>query len=124
MAKHKQIKRMKLNSRDLFLLNSLSESRLASVFFASVKTIQLWKGWGLPYFTVNGDYYYNYDEIWDWLNAPSKEDKNKTNNTVMWERTPEYLLPQAVTLINFKNVKPGDYWLVPVDSKEEGGTND
>lgn len=120
MPKTKNIN-IKSKSIEAFLLNSLSEKYLARVLYISVKTLAIWRSFGLPYFEIINSEgkrttYFNWQDVCKWLDAPCKSDKKKTNQDMLWERTPKHLLPQSVTLVkDIGDSLAGDYWLVPVE---------
>lgn len=115
MPKTKKI--TKLTKREKFLLNCTSENYTARALFISSETLRLWTELGLPFVLINGERFYNYDDIWAWIGAPSK-DGDGSNKDMFWQKTPKHLLPQTIQLTrDFGDVLKGKYWVLPVDDE-------
>ncbi len=112
----KTLKVNQISKRELLFLNSLSVTVLAARMFVPPETIDLWCRYGMPCFFIGKEKYFHYPEVMEWLES---EDKNtgKSINDLLWEVTPERLLPQSIELRenNILNLPAGKYWVVKIN---------
>jgi len=113
-----RIKKADISKKEEYLLGLIDEDSFAKRMYITAEVLDLWVGFGLPFIWFRRKKFFDWRDVWDWLESPNILGEG-SNLDLVWKMTPAIMQPHIAEVSGHDILPDGNYVLVPKDVKEK-----